>query len=107
MGADMTLVQAAALLTAGTTLAGGAWVAGDYTGMRPVIKKEYEQVQADQTQILRGLIEQQQQQMNSIFELQYQTYDLKRQRGGLDWSERQKYCSLAKKLDYVGVEDCE
>jgi hypothetical protein len=107
LGDWMTLTQAAALLTAGTTLAGGAWVAGDYTGMRPVIKKEYDIVQADQTQILKGLVQQQEQQMKSIFELQFQTYDLKRQRGGLDWSERQKYCSLAKKLDYVGVEDCE
>jgi hypothetical protein len=103
----MTLTQAAALLTAGTTLVGGAWVAGDYTGMRPVIKKEYDLVQADQTQLLKGLIEQQQQQMNSIFELQFQTLDMKQQRGVLDWGERQKYCSLAKKLDYVGVQGCQ
>jgi hypothetical protein len=103
----MTIIQAAALLTAGTTLAGGAWVAGDYSGLRPVIKKEYMETQADQTQLLKGLIDQQQQQMISIFELQYQTLEMKQARGTLDWSERQKYCSLAKKLDYVGVQGCQ
>jgi hypothetical protein len=102
----MTIVQLAALMTAGTTVVGGAWYAGDYTGLRPVIKKEYMETQADQTQLLKGLIDQQQQQMISIFELQYQTLEMKQARGSLDWSERQKYCSLAKKLDYVGVQGC-
>jgi hypothetical protein len=102
----MTITQAAALLTAGTTLVGSAWFAGDYTGLRPVIKKEYMETQADQTQLLKGLIEQQQQQMNSIFELQFQSLDLKKMQGSLDWHERQKYCSLAKKLDYVNVQGC-
>lgn len=103
----MTITQIAAIMTAGTTVVGGAWYAGDYTGLRPVIKKEYMETQADQTQLLKGLIEQQQQQMTSIIELQFQTLEMKQARGALDWSERQKYCSLAKKLDYVGVQGCD
>jgi hypothetical protein len=101
------IVKAAGIVTACVTIGGAAWYAGDYTELRPVIKKEYLEAQADSTEILKGLVEQQQQMTTSVMELQFQTLNLKRKAGALDWSEEQDRCRIAKRLEYFNTEGCD
>jgi hypothetical protein len=97
----------AATLAACTAIGTSAWYAGDYTGIRPVIKNEFVLAQADSTEVLKGLVEQQAQMTTSVMELQFQTLNLKRKAGALDWSEEQDRCRIAKRLEYFNVEGCE
>jgi hypothetical protein len=101
------ITRAAAIVTACVTVGGGAWYAGDYTGVRPVLKKEYIEAEALSADVLQGLVTQQQQLTSSIVELQFQSLDQRKQRGELDFQDRQTYCRLAKKLEYVNVAGCD
>jgi hypothetical protein len=107
----MSITQIAAIYSAVLGLAGGAWLALDYTETRPVILKEFNEAQADSAEVMKGLLEQQtlmQKQLStSVMELQFQTLDMKRKQAGhLEWSDHQNYCRIAKRLDYVNVEGC-
>lgn len=97
----------AAGLAACTAIGTSAWYAGDYTGIRPVIKNEFVLAQADSTQILKGLVDQQAQMTTSVMELQFQTLSLKRKSGALDFTEEQTRCRIARKLDYTSIEGCD
>jgi hypothetical protein len=103
----MSLTQAAAGFAALTTLSVGAWKTGEYLEVRPVIVKEWKQAQAAETEVLKGLVEQQSQMTTSLVELQFQTLAMKRKMGALDFMEQQQFCSLAKQLGYVGIESCD
>ncbi len=101
------LTAAATAIGAVATTGAGAWYAGDYMGVRPIIKKEFTEVQEASTEVLQGLVQQQQQIATSVLELQFQSLDQKRAKGELDFQDLQTYCRLAKKLDYVNMEMCQ
>jgi hypothetical protein len=101
------ILKAVGAIGACIPVAVAAWYAGDYTEMRPVIKKEYLEAQADSTEILKGLVEQQSQMTTSVMELQFQTLTLKRKAGALDWSEEQDRCRIAKRLEYFNTVGCD
>lgn len=112
------ITRAATILGAVVTLGGAGWAVGEYTEVRPVILKEFKLAQADSTEVLKGLVEQQQdlsasmfeqqQQLStSLMELQFTTLSLKRKAGALDFTEEQARCRIAKKLDYSNVPGCD
>ena len=89
------ILKSAAIVTAITVLGGSLWAAGDYTGVRPVMKNEFIKVQQvlDQNQLV-------------ILQLRFQMLMQKKQFGGLDFQEQQELCSIARTLQYVGVPGC-
>jgi hypothetical protein len=89
------ITQIAATLGALTLICGTLWAAGDYTGVRPVLKNEFIKVQQtlDQNQLV-------------LLQLRFQLLMQKKQFGGLDFSEQQELCSIARTLQYVGVPGC-
>jgi hypothetical protein len=105
-----------AVTGAGSIIAGG-WYGLDALEARPALTKElretkedlvesYETADAEQTKILEGLAETQQQLTTSVVELKFQTLATKKKLGHLDFMEQQQYCQIAKKLEYSGVEGC-
>lgn len=86
-----TAAIVAALSVIGTTL----WAAGDYTGIRPVMKNELIKIQ--QTLDQNNLI---------LLQLRFQVLMQKKQYGGLTFQEQQELCSIARTLGYVGVPGC-
>lgn len=112
------ITRAATILGAVVTLGGAGWAVGEYTETRPVILKEFNEyvevdasAAADNAELLKGLLDQQsaaQSQMaTSLMELQFQTLNLKRKAGALDFTEEQSRCRIAKKLDYHQIEGCD
>jgi hypothetical protein len=89
------ITQLAATLGALTLIGGSLWAAGDYTGVRPVLKSEFVKVQqaVDQNQLV-------------LLQLRFQLLMQKKQYGGLEFSEQQELCSIARTLQYVGVPGC-
>jgi uncharacterized protein HemX len=117
MISSATIIKSSTLLGAVVALGTAGWAVGEYTETRPVILKEFnEYVQvdastaADNAELLKGLLDQQsaaQSQMaTSLMELQFQTLNLKRKSGALDFTEEQSRCRIAKKLDYQHIEGC-
>ena len=90
-----TIVQLGATLGALTLICGSLWAAGDYTGVRPVLKSEFVKVQqaVDQNQLV-------------LLQLRFQLLMQKKQFGGLDFQEQQELCSIARTLQYVNVPGC-
>lgn len=89
------VTQIAATLGALTLICGSLWAAGDYTGVRPVLKSEFVKVQqaVDQNQLV-------------LLQLRFQILMQKKQFGGLDFQEQQELCSIARTLQYVNVPGC-
>lgn len=89
------ITQVAATLGALTLICGTLWAAGDYTGVRPILKSEFVKVQQtlDQNQLV-------------LLQLRFQMLMQKKQFGGLDFQEQQELCSIARTLQYVGVPGC-
>jgi hypothetical protein len=113
-----TLAQLAVIGSSVVGVGTGGWYTLDALDARPVIEHEWMMAQSSQNDVLKGIVEsqqkisdqlvlQQQQFSVSIMELQFQTLDQKQAKGALDWHERQQYCSIAKKLDYVNVQGCQ
>lgn len=72
------------------------WNAGDYTGVRPVIKKEF-----------LTIAEQMDQANKTLTLIQFQMLHAKLlQNGKLDFVEQQQYCALAQSLGYVQIPIC-
>jgi hypothetical protein len=112
------LAKATGILSACVALGGAGWAVGEFTETRPVILKEFKEyveidasAAADNAELLKGLLDQQsaaQSQMaTSLMELQFQTLNLKRRSGALDFTEEQSRCRIAKKLDYHQIEGCD
>jgi hypothetical protein len=112
-----TLAQLAVIGSSVIGVGTGGWYTLDALDARPVIEHEWILAQSDQNDVLKGIVEsqqkisdqliqQQQQFSQSIMELQFQTLDQKQAKGVLDWHERQQYCAIAKKLDYVNIQGC-
>ena len=112
------ITRAATVLGAVVTLGGAGWAVGEYTETRPVILKEFNEyvvvdasAAADNAELLKGLLDQQsaaQSQMaTSLMELQFQTLNLKRKAGALDFTEEQTRCRIAKNLDYQNIDGCD
>lgn len=89
------ILRLSAFVAASTLLGGTMWAAGDYTGLRPVIKRELLQVQ--QTLDTNN---------QTILLMQFQLLMQKRQYGGLTFEEQQRLCSISRALGYVGVPGC-
>lgn len=88
-------LKSAAFVGALSLLGGSLWAAGDYTGIRPVLKNEFTKVQ--QTLDQNNL---------AILQIRFQLLLQKKQFGGLDFNEQQELCSIARTLGYVGVPGC-
>lgn len=90
-----TITKTAATLAALSVIGGSLWAAGDYTGVRPIMKSEFIKVQQtlDQNQLV-------------ILQLRFQLLMQKKQFGGLDFQEQQELCSIARTLQYVNVPGC-
>lgn len=85
-----------AIITGVIGLAAGVWAAGDYTGIRPVIKKEFMTV-----------AEQMNQANQTLTLIQFQMLHAKLlQNGKLDFVDQQQYCALAQSLGYVQIPIC-
>ena len=94
----MNWAQIVGLITGSITALTAGWYAMDYTGVRPVIKRELVQMQDQSEQLTQ-----------SVLLLRFQTLMLKKQwsKGG-DWTfaDQQELCALARTLQYVGVPGC-
>lgn len=89
------LTRVSATLAALTLIGGSLWAAGDYTGVRPIMKNEFSKLQ----QILD-------QNTLALLQVRFQLLMQKQQFGGLDFQEQQELCSIARTLGYVGVPGC-
>lgn len=89
------LPRLAGIATAAVTLASMAWVATDWAGVRPVIKREFEVLQAQLTQDEQTLLL-----------LRFQILMQRRQWTVLSFAEQQELCQIAAALQYVGVPGC-
>lgn len=89
------IIKIAGVVTALSVIAGTAWAIGDYTELRPVVKREFKMVQAQMESTNKA-----------ILLLQFSILDQKRQQGALTFLETQQYCSIARELGYVNVPGC-
>lgn len=112
-----TIPQIFVGITALASVGTGTWYGLDALDARPVITKElkeatesltetFEMADSEQTKILEGLSVTQQQLTSSVIQLQFETLATKAKLGSLDFTEKQSFCKLAKKLEYTGVEGC-
>jgi hypothetical protein len=87
--------KTAATLAALTLIGGSLWAAGDYTGIRPVMKNEFIKIQqsVDQTNLI-------------LLQLRFQVLRQKQQYGSLTFEEQQELCGVARALQYVNVPGC-
>lgn len=81
------------IITGVIALAAGAWAAGDFMEVRPVIKREF-----------RLAMDQMQQTSESVLLLQFQVLVQKRQYGGLTIQEQSTLCQVVAALNYSGEE---
>ncbi len=90
-----TVIKLGATVSAAMVLLTAAWSAGDYTGVRPIIKKEFlvTQAQLDQTN-------------NAVLLIQFQLLMQKREYGGLTYAEQIELARIAQALGYIGVPGC-
>jgi hypothetical protein len=89
------LIQISATVAAVAALATTLWAAGDYLAVRPIIKREFVQVQAQVEQLSQAMLR-----------VQFENLMRKREYGGLTFDEQQTLCRIAKALGYVGVPRC-
>ncbi len=75
---------------------GTIWAALDWLDVRPVLARELKEVQAQiQTLTDKQIL------------IEWSQLDAKlKQNGGLDFQEKQRYCSLSRALGYVGIPEC-
>ena len=79
---------------------GAAWTAGDYTGLRFILKREFVVAQ-DQIQKTQQEIEAQLQQSQKLEQLsRFQLLDMKRKLSTLTWDENMDRCKIAEALGY-------
>jgi hypothetical protein len=95
---SLGIVQIIGVITGSITTVTAAWLAMDYTGVRPIVKREFAQVQEQVDQVTK-----------SILQLRFQTLMLKKQWGDVrEWTfaDQQELCALSRTLQYVGVPGC-
>jgi len=90
-----TILKAAAILTASTTLASAAWIAGDYTEVRPVLLKEFHQLAEESAQVNKA-----------VLLIRFQLLMEKSKFQPLDFDDQQELCRIAKELQFSGVPGC-
>jgi hypothetical protein len=90
------LTKIAASIAALTLIGSTLWAAGDFTGVRPVVK--YEMIRIQQILDQNNL---------AILQIRFQLLMEKKQFGGLTFEEQQELCSIARTLGYVNVPDCD
>lgn len=84
------------IFMATTALLGSVWAAGDYTGVRPIIKNEFIRISEVQQQISQ-----------SILLMRFQIIRNKREvTGTLTFDELQEMCQIAQQLNYFGIPEC-
>ena len=90
-----TVIKIGGTFSAAMVLLTALWGAGDYTGVRPIIKKEFlvTQAQLDQTN-------------QAVLLIQFQLLIQKREFGGLTYAEQIELCRVAQALGYIGVPGC-
>jgi len=91
-----SLTKIAGIIGSLTVIGGTAWAVGEYTGVRPVILKEF-QVVMDQVQ----------QNTNSINLARFLYLNAKREHATLTVEEAQERCQLAAALNWKSVEGCQ
>jgi len=89
------LLQISAALAAVAAISGTLWATSDYLGVRPVIKREFQEA-----------MNQLQQNSEAILRIQFENLMAKRKYGELSFDEQQDLCRIAKALKYVGVPGC-
>lgn len=89
------LTRLSAVVIALSVVGGSLWAAGDYTGVRPVLKNEIIKIQqtVEQTNLI-------------LLQLRFQVLMQKQQYGGLTFQEQQELCSISRSLGYVGIPGC-
>ena len=87
--------QILGLVAVSIPILGVLWAAADYTGVRPILKKE-----------LASIVETQQQLSENVLLLRFQILMSKNEKGVLTFDERQELCLIVRQLNYVGVEVC-
>lgn len=98
-----TIIKTSAIYAALAVLLGGLWTAGEATGYRPWLKKEMQEfTQRDFQQVM----EQSQQNTQSVLALEFWRLDDKRKLGNLDDENFQKYCQIAQLLKYFKAPGC-
>ena len=85
----------AATLAALSVIGGTLWAAGDYTGIRPVMKNEFIKVQQTLNDNQKVLLQ-----------LRFQLLMQKKQYGTLDFLEQQELCQISHTLGYFGIPGC-
>lgn len=90
-----TILSFSGLLAALIAIGTAAWAAMDYTQIRPVLLREFAQLEQSQQQTVQSLLL-----LRFQFLMQKLTY------GGLTFAEQQELCQVALQLNYVGVPGC-
>lgn len=83
------VITAGAVFAALSSLSWGAWQFGDYTEIRPIIKREFK-VALTQTE----------QNTQALLWIKFQILDDKFKKGGLSLDEMKERCDIAKILNY-------
>ncbi len=100
------LLKAAAIVTAVSVVGGAGWAVGDYTEIRPIIKKEFLVSQNEFQTSQQMLLEQIQQNQQITLLLQFKVLEEKRKYSYLTFDEIQERCQIAETLKYVLVDGC-
>ena len=89
------ITKTAATIAALTLIGSTLWAAGDFTGVRPVVKYEIVKIQE--------ILDKNNQ---AILLIRFQLLMQKSQQGGLTFQEQQELCQIASVLDYINVPGC-
>ena len=87
----MKLATYIGIATGAVALAGAAWAAMDFTGVRPALILEH-----------RNLAEEVAGNSRALLHIRYQDLDRIRQQRKLTTVERQEFCSIARQLGWKG-----
>ena len=98
MGYDMNtaaILKTSAVLGALIAIGGAAWTATDYTGIRPVMKREFLQMAQTQADVIQQLQATQQESVKSIDWLKFNRLLERSKISPLSSDDRRQLCALA------------
>ena len=101
-----TLFKASAIFIAVSTLGGGAWAIGEFTGLRPATIKELHESETKLAQNAEDALQKLDNLSDAMLLIKFQLLSEKQKRGGLEFSEMQELCRIVRVLGYVGVPGC-
>jgi hypothetical protein len=103
----MNVIQIASYIGATTAIIATAWATGDYLRIRPILQRDYAQLESQQQLSIEKLQEQQLQANRSYSLLRAEFLISQTKYRNLDFIEQQELCRLAKELEwYSGVPGC-